>query len=218
MRLIPGEPGTTEWANARLGMPTASCFDRIITPAKLEFSKSAESYARQLLCEQALGVPMDDATSGFLTRGTTMEREAIGWYELVHGVDTTPGGFVVTDDGTAGCTPDRFVDPNGLLEIKCPSAPVHLDYLLDEQGIGYRLQVQGQLWVCEREWNDTLSYHPQLPKALVRQYRDETVIAALAKGVARFQELMHEMRHKLQKHGLFEGVDAPMLTVIRGGA
>lgn len=218
MILYDVQPGTTAWANVRKGVPTASAFDRILTPAKLEFSKSAESYARELLCEQALGVPLDDATSGFLSRGTAMEAEAIGWYELMHDTDTQDGCFVTTDDGRAGCTPDRFVGDNGLLETKCPSAQVHMEYLLDEQGIGYRLQVQGQLWVCEREWNDTLSYHPQLPKALVRQPRNEKVITAIASAVARFGDLMHEMKLKLQRHGLFEGAEAPSLTVIRGGA
>jgi hypothetical protein len=219
MRVLNVEPGTTEWANARLGIPTASCFDQILTPAKLEFSKSADRYARQLLCEQLLGAPLDDATSGFMQRGTVMEREAVGWYDLVQGVDTAPGGFSLRDDGTAGCTPDRFVGHDGLLEIKCPTAQVHLDYLLDDQGIGYKLQVQGQLWVCEREWNDTLSYHPGMPKALVRQHRDEKVITAIAGAVGRFQELMHELRVRLQqRHGLFEGADAPTLQVIRGGA
>lgn len=217
MRLVPVEPGTTEWAMARLGIPTASCFDKILTPGRLEFSKSAEGYARQLLCEQALGVPLDDATSGFMQRGTAMEREAVGWYDLVQGVDSTPGGFVLTDDGSAGCTPDRFVGTDGLLEIKCPSAAQHMEYLLEVEGIGYRLQVQGQLWVCGREWNDTLSYHPQLPKALVRQRRDEKVITAIANAVARFRELMHELKVKLHRHGLFLEDEAPMLTVIRGG-
>lgn len=217
MKIIDVEPGTTEWALARLGIPTASAFERILTPGKLEFSKSAEGYARQLLAEQALGVPLDDATSGFMQRGTALEREAVGWYDLMRGVDSTPAGFVTTDDGAAGCTPDRFVGADGLLEIKCPSAAQHMEYLLDEQGIGYRLQVQGQLWICEREWNDTLSYHPQLPKALVRQHRDEKVIAAIAGAVARFQHLMHELKVKLQRHGLFEGAEAPTLAVIRGG-
>lgn len=218
MRLVNVVPGTTEWADARLGIPTASCFDKILTPAKLEFSKSAEKYALELLAEQILQAPMDEATSGFMTRGTEMESKAIRWYETVKDTETVPVGFILRDDGRTGCTPDSFVGNDGLLEIKCPKADTHLGYLLDEKGIGYALQVQGQLWICEREWNDTLSYNPQMPKALVRQTRDEKVIKAIASALDRFHELLADMKEKLQKHGLFEDFKRAELRVVAGGA
>ena len=212
------EPGSMEWVTARLGVATASCFERILTPAKLEFSKSAEKYALQLLAEQALGVPMDDATGDFLLRGSTMEAEAVAYYEMLHDVETEPAGFVLRDDRRTGCSPDRFVGSDGLQEVKCPKADTHLAYLLDEQGIGYKLQVQGQLWIAEREWNDTLSYHPTLPKALVRQYRDEPTIKAIDAAVARFHELMGDLKVKLQARGLFEGEAVPVwgLSLVGG--
>lgn len=218
MILIDCEPGSAEWVTARLGVPTASCFERILTPVKLEFSKGAEKYALELLAEQALGVPLDDASSGMMLRGSVMEREAVSYYDLLHDVDSIAAGFCLRDDRAAGCSPDRFVGDAGLLEIKCPAADTHLAYLLDADGIGYRLQVQGQLWVCGREWNDTLSYHPTLPKALVRQHRDEKVIAAIASAVGRFNDLLGDLKARLQARGMFEGETVPVRGLSLVGA
>jgi hypothetical protein len=198
------QQGTTEWAMLRVGIPTASNFDKIITPAKLQFSKSSTGYAHELIAEQVLGVPLDNATSGFMERGKTMERRALAFYGMQRDADELkPIGFVLRDDKRVGCSPDHFVDANGLLEIKVPAADTHIAYLLDEQGIGYRCQVQGQLWLCEREWCDTLSWHPEMPAALVRQYRDDMFIAALSKAVEQFLEMMDDMKAKLIARGDF---------------
>ena len=101
------------------------------------------------------------------------------------------------------------------MEIKCPSAANHVGYLLDVEGIGYRVQVQGQLWVAEKNWCDTLSYNPELPPALVRQHRDEKFIKELAAAVKQFLDAMDEAKEKLQKsHQLFEDFERPMLKVM----
>lgn len=202
--------GTTEWAMLRLGIPTASAFDRILTPAKLELSKSAEGYAHQLIAERLVGEPLDGASSGFMDRGQVLERKAVEYYELLRDADTTAIGFILRADRRVGCSPDRLVGADGLMEIKVPAPHTHVAYLLDEKGIGYRLQVQGQLWLAEREWNDTLSFHPTMPPALVRQYRDQKTITAIAAAVDRFLEFLYEEQIKLQRlYGLFPELQAP---------
>jgi hypothetical protein len=207
--------GTTEWAMARLGIPTASRFDNIITPAKLQFSKSSTGYAHELIAEQLLGVPLDNATSGFMQRGQTMERRALAFYGMQRDVEKMEAvGFVLRDDRRVGCSPDHFVDDSGLLEIKVPAADTHIAYLLDEQGIGYKCQVQGQLWLCEREWCDTLSWHPELPAALVRQYRDEKFIVALSDAVTQFLQMIDDMKAKLAARGDFPDLAVPDLRVV----
>lgn len=196
------QPGSGEWAMARLAIPTASQFSRILTPKTMKLSESATSYAHDLIAEEVLGVPLDDATSGFMNRGEVMERKAVDYYELQRDVDTEPAGFLLRDDGRVGASPDRLVGADGLLEIKVPKPANHITYLLDEQGIGYRAQVQGQLWITERAWVDTISYHPQMPIALVRQYRDEKFIAALAAAVDQFLLMLDDMKAKLVRKGL----------------
>lgn len=215
MKLIDVQQGTTEWALARLGIPTASQFARILTPKTLKLSGQADAYAHQLIAEQLIGEPMDDATSGFMLRGTLLEQRAVSYYELQTECDTVPIGFVLRDDGRTGCSPDRFVGKNGLLEIKVPNAANHVGYLLDKDGIGYRAQIQGQLWICEREWIDTLSFNPLLPPALVRQERDEEFITALAETVGQFCNYVDELKLKLQRqYGLFPDFQAPEMRVV----
>jgi hypothetical protein len=208
------DQGSAAWLMARLGIPTSSRFDEILTPTTLKFSKSAEKYAWQLIAEQATGVPVDDATSGFLTRGTVQEKKAVQWYEMRRDVETEGVGFILRDDKRAGCSPDRFVGTDGLLEVKVPKVTNHIGYLLDDEGIGYRCQRQGQLWLTEREWCDGLSYCPGLPNALTRTYRDEAFIKALDAAIAQFLSMLDEMKLKLQKKGLFTDVRIPDLRVV----
>lgn len=199
--ILDVEQGTTEWATARLGMPTASQFDRILTPKTMKLSASAEKYGYELLFEQLTGEPVDNATSGFMQRGSLQEQKAAAYYELQQDVETTPVGFILRDDRRVGASPDRLVGTDGLLEIKSPSGPNHIGYLLDDEGIGYKCQVQGQLWIAEREWADTLSHNPFMPPALVRQHRDEKFIGALAKAVDDFLMVMEMCKAKLIAKG-----------------
>lgn len=209
------EQGGPEWKMLRLGIPTASQFDKILTPGG-KLSASADKYMNTLLAEQLLGVPMDDASSGFMERGNVLEKRALGYYELLHdGVVLEKIGFLTRDDRRVGASPDQLVGKDGLLEIKCPSAPNHVGYMRDAEGIGYKVQVQGQLWIAEREWSDTLSYNPDLPPALVRQTRDDKFIALLAAAVDQFLEAMDEAKEKLQKsHSLFEGWSRRLMRVV----
>jgi hypothetical protein len=208
------EQGSVQWLHARIGIPTASCFDKIITPKTGKLSASFDGYMHRLIAEQLLGQPLEDASGGFLDRGAVLEQRAVSYYELQREVDTEKVGFVLRDDRRAGASPDRFVGSDGLLEIKVPAAHTHVAYLLDADGIGYRAQVQGQLWVAEREWSDTLSYHPELPPALIRQARDEPFIKLLAAAVQQFNDAMDEAKAKLQKLGLFEDFERPMMRVV----
>ena len=49
MRVIDCEQGTEGWFAARLGIPTASEFSDIITPAKGDYSASAPKYIARLI-------------------------------------------------------------------------------------------------------------------------------------------------------------------------
>jgi hypothetical protein len=222
VKIFPVEQGSHEWVLLRLGVPTASAMDHIITPKTRKLSAQAEKYARTLIAEQILRAPMDEFLSSGMLRGNSMEPEAVGWFEMAHDVDTQPGGFALRDDKLAGASADRLVNNDGLLEIKCPSPEQHIAYLLDKDGIGYRYQVQTQLWVYEREYNHTLSYFPGMPKAEVRQYRDDGFIKDLETLVRQFHEMVYEMKLALVKAGHFDEDDLglgafPPLEVVRGG-
>jgi hypothetical protein len=194
------EQGSMAWRKARLGIPTASQFHRILTPKTRKMSSSAIAYAHELLAEWILQVPLDSANTGFMARGKDCEAEAVRWFEFEAATTTMPGGFMLRDDGKVGCSPDRLIGDEGGLEIKTPGAPAHIGNLLgmaDE----YQLQVQGGMWLCERHWWYLVSYNPEMPSALLFVTRDDELIADLENAVNGFIERLDAMKERLQAMG-----------------
>lgn len=218
-KLLNCVQGTEEWCNARAGKPTASNFDQIITPGGAP-SKSASAYCNRLLVEVMLGRPLVGVMTNWMQRGKDMEAEAVKFYELMKDVDTVPVGIFLTNDERIGASPDRLVGDDGLLECKCPSDEVaskylsaHIDALLgsDSQGgaaAAYRCQLQGQLFVSEREWVDVIAYYPGLPSAITRVGRDEKFIAAMKVELYKFLEMFEARLAKLKDLGYLDGIAA----------
>lgn len=201
MRRIDCEQGSQEWVDARLGIPTASQFHRIITPKTLKPSGQADKYAAELIAEWMIGFPFDKGGTALMERGKELEVKAVQFYELETGNKTEKIGFCLRDDGAVGASPDRLVGADGLLEIKCPGPVQHILYLLSGLDADYRCQVQGQLWITGRQWLDFLSYHPDMPDFRVRVERDETFIAALAAAVDLFVEQLEVSKKRLIEMG-----------------
>jgi hypothetical protein len=193
--------GSTEWLAVRAGIPTASAFDRIVTP-KGKPSTQSEKYMHALLAERIMGHPVLQVPTYWMGRGQQLEGEAVSYYEGVRDLDTTPIGFVTNDARTIGASPDRFVGEDGLLELKVPSEHVHVSYLLTRAvDAEYYPQVQGQLWVTGRRWLDIMSYHPEMPPAIVRVERDEGFIAILSRAIATFSMDLEDKAHELTERG-----------------
>jgi hypothetical protein len=163
MKIHWAEQGTQAWLDARLGLPTASCFDQIITPSKLKLSEQRHRYKHRLLAEWLTGVSCDETPTAVMDRGTELEPKARQWYEITAGVDVQQVGLCLTDDGLVGASPDGLVGDDGGLEIKCPMMPGYLAYLLgwNEAIVAHRMQVQGCLYVTGRKWWDVVIYNPK---------------------------------------------------------
>ena len=194
--------GTTEWLQIRSGIPTASNFDKIITPKTGKPSSQAEKYMQRLLAERMMQRPVVEHVSFWMGRGQELEAEACAYYEGVRELDTVRVGFVTNDARTIGASPDRLVGGDGLLEIKVPAEHTHVAYLLTRSvDAEYAPQVQGQLWVTGRAWLDLLSYSPEMPPALVRVERDEKYIAQLAAAVGAFSEALERAAVEARERG-----------------
>lgn len=180
--------GSDAWKKARLGVVTASGADSILTPGTLKPSKQAAPYMARLVTETLLGAPLDDVSSQFMDRGTQMEPEARKWYGWDRDCDVAQVGFITTDDGRLGCSPDGLVGEDGGLEIKCPAAHTHVAYNMDPDSLvaAYRTQVQVSLLVTGRAWWDILSFHEDLPKVVVRVYPDDAYRAAFLPALTKF--------------------------------
>ena len=181
---------SAEWFRARIGIPTASAFDKLLTPKTLKLSSQAEAYQHRLLAEWLLQTPFETETHVWaMDVGMGREEEAVQYYELTTGQETQVVGFCTTDDGRVGCSPDRFVGEEGLLEVKCPLAPTQVRYLLaGTLPAEYLLQTQGQLYVTGRAWCDFLSYYPGMPAVLVRVLPETAVQQALQTVLTQFCE------------------------------
>lgn len=200
--------GTQSWLKLRAGIPTTSCFDKIMTSGGKKgtprASDQAEAYMRHLLAERILGTPIDGFKSQWMERGSELEQRAVASYELSHDCETERVGFVTTDDLRIGCSPDRFiVGSDELLEAKAPSAHVHMSYLLAAQGASheYKLQLQGQLLVCEKQAVNIVSFYPGLPDAAFRMERDEEFITELAAHVRAFSGRLEELAEDFKTRG-----------------
>jgi hypothetical protein len=197
--------GSQEWIRARLGIPTASCADKILTPAKLALSSQRHDYLYGLVAEWATGEPVDDFMGTYWTdRGQELEPEARDFYEFETGRTTQAVGFVYRDEARmVGCSPDWLVGDDGLGELKCPKAGTHIKHLLGgEVPKGYVPQTQFALWVTGRAWIDFMSYHPNLPPFIARVEPDEKWQAALDEHMPTFVGELLEARERLSALGL----------------
>lgn len=222
---IDGEANPA-WLAARLGVATASRFADIITPAKMQLSKSADGYLAELCAEYFIGEPCgSDASSPWMNRGTDFEDAAREWFEWEHDCDVEQVGFVTRDDGLIGCSPDGLVGEHGGVEFKVPSAAKHIAYTLDPQRLvnDYKLQIFGCMYVCERTWWTIVSYNPVMPAVVVRVGRDLDYMSKLSDALDAFAERMLAARETLVSKGFshtppkFAYVDSQACTAIDGG-
>ena len=187
MKVHDCEQYSDEWWNLRLGLPTSSQFNRIITPKKGDYSAAAKPYISELVAERFLrSSGGTDYQSAAMVRGGEVEPQARTYYELLRGVTARQVGICIEDGERYGASPDSLVGEDGVLEIKCPEAKRHVEYLVagglpDE----YRAQVAGHLLVTGRAWCDFMSYHPDLPPLVVRM-KPNAFVGKLEQALARF--------------------------------
>lgn len=196
------EQGSEAWKQVRIGKITASRFAHVIAKGKgSEPSKTRLSYLYEIASEIMTGQAADSYTNPAMEHGTLTEPQARLEYEDREGVPVEQLGFVEYSD-RVGASPDGIVGENGLLEIKCPKTSTQIQRVLD--GVfptEYMAQVQGQLWVCEKEWCDFVSFDPRIagPSSYfkIRVQRDDDYIAKLQTGVVLFIEDLNKVLERL---------------------
>ena len=188
-----------EWFEARCGIPTASCFDKIVT-SRGAMSTQAKSYLYQLAGESLIGIKTETYQNAAMQRGIELEGEAINLYELMNDVEVERVGICFSDETRRfSCSPDGLVGEDGGLEIKCPLIHTHIEYLLGGKlPTKYIQQIQGALLITDRKWWDFMSYYPGLKPLVVRVERDETFIEKLSTALIEFTLELEETIAKLR--------------------
>jgi hypothetical protein len=185
------EQGSPEWLQRRLGIPTTSQFHRIVTKGGA-LSEQRHDYRNELLAERVLKQDLGRVKpTEWMRRGTNLEGEALTHFlrrqRDLYGRRMTlePGGFITSDDGRVGSSPDRIIktdNPNlasEAVEIKCPAPWTHVGYLLDGPGDAYVMQVQGQMLVGQFDLVHFYSYHPDFPPYHAISERNNRIIDLL---------------------------------------
>ncbi|MDD5350023.1 MAG: YqaJ viral recombinase family protein [Chthoniobacteraceae bacterium] len=189
-----------EWMCARAGIPTASAFDQIVdTKFALRTGQMPASYMASLVAEKWQGGPLPGFGSWDTEQGQLLQKEAICAYEFDYSQSVDQVGFITTDGGLVGCSPDGLLpDECSGLEIKCLQATHHVRCLLDgELPKDFAAQVHGSMWVTGLPQWKLFLYRRHFPPLLLTIQRDEEIIEklseALAQFLARFQSAMKRM-------------------------
>ena len=97
-----------EWFIRKIGKPSAGSFDRIVTPKTGKMSAQADAYMNSLLAQWMLGE--DDTENPYeneaMAQGKALEPRAVAAFEFQTGLECQKIGFVTTDDGMIGASPD----------------------------------------------------------------------------------------------------------------
>lgn len=201
---VTATQGTDEWFAARCGKATGSHFADVLATVKTGEAATRRNYRVKLALERITGKPAEEGfKSQPMLDGTAREPIARSLYEFRHDTLIDEIGFCLHDQGHCGVSPDGLVGKQGLIEIKCPTPAVHLEYLMRKDAPPeYRAQMQGQLWVMEREWVDFCSFNPEFPEnsrfRVIRVYRDEAYIKTLEAEIAKFMaEVEQTVNHIL---------------------
>lgn len=194
------EQGTEEWFAVRAGIPTASMFSAILSKGRTKGapSKTRLTYMYKLAGEIITGEPGETYSNAHMERGIIMEEEARLAYQLQSGEIPELVGFV--RNGNKGCSPDAFIQDDGMLEIKTKLPHIMVDVLLSGKVPSeHTAQLQGQLWVAEREWVDFVAYWPRMPLFVQRVYRDEAYIKTLESEVNRFVDELNDVVEQVKQ-------------------
>lgn len=198
------EQGSDEWKVARLGHVTASNMADVMSKGK----GNAEAIGRykykvRLVAERLTQTAAESFSNAAMEWGVEQEQFACIEYEsrLETFVDKT-GFWLHPDIKWLGVSPDRLVDSDGLIEVKCPNTTTHLNYWLENKiPTDYYKQIQCQLWVTGRQWCDFVSYDPRLPKRnqllVIRAERDESLIKEMEAETLKFLEEVESLIIKL---------------------
>lgn len=187
--------GTPEWFEVRLGKFTASDAQAIANDGTglttLVFEKVAEKLTKKF---------KESYTNEDMVRGNELEALARDAYELETGIVVKQVGFIEKSD-FVGCSPDGIIEPDGLLEIKCPSDTNFVKYMYEKKiDTKYIWQVQMQMLVSERNWVDFVIFNPNFPSPIIieRIERDENKIEKLLIGLESGQGLLERILTKVK--------------------
>lgn len=188
MKTFSLEQGSLEWFAVRAGIPTASEFGNLVTDKfKPRSGEMPETYMARKLAEKWIGGPLAGFMTHDLERGQILETQAIPYYEIMFGETVSRPGFITTDDGLIGCSPDGVINNEIGLEVKCLQMQNHVKILMKgEMPEEYGPQVHGGMLVTGFKAWRFMSYCPGFPPFITLIERDEEIQKVLKTALDAF--------------------------------
>lgn len=189
------EQGSLDWHKLRYGWITASRFKDVMAKGQ---GKTRKTYLHQLAAEAISDMREEGYSNEYMEWGTETEPQAREMYEFVSGNEVDQVSFIRLDGHKIGCSPDGLIGDNGIIEIKCPKTSTQVEtYLSGKMPTAHRAQVQGQLWIAEREWCDFVSFDPRINGTSsffrFRVFRDDEYIKDIESACFEFEAELAEV-------------------------
>jgi putative phage-type endonuclease len=169
------EQGSEAWHEARMGRITATDFNALMMK---ESTAGFQNLIYRVVGELISGDVEETYSNDAMERGKALEPAAVAEFEEITGIKTEQIGFCIPDEGTEfhnwiGCSPDRLLPDNGLLEVKCPLIKAHLGYI--EENVmpsEYFWQVQAQLYITGFDYALFMSFYPEVKPFIIKVLPD----------------------------------------------
>lgn len=190
--------GSVDWAILRAGVPTASEMNNLLTDS-LEVRKGEmpRTYVAKKLAEWWTGGPLAEFNNFDCEQGSILEQEAIPFLELEFNTSLQRVGFITTDDGKAGCSPDAMTNASGI-ECKCPRIETHIRYLLNGTvPKEYLPQIHASMFVTGFDRWMFVSYRRRLPMLCLEVEADADAQLAIGDALESFWFNFEEGKKKL---------------------
>lgn len=190
-----------------------SQFSKIMTTSRggKGFGQTALTYADEVILD-LLTVEKPEVTARSLEHGNENESLAKDAYQehTMNKIIDVEQPIMHPNYAFIGGTPDGLIGKNKIIEIKCPWNPVnHLNNLLEHNTTvekipdsylsEYWWQVQGYLWITEREKCDFVTFDPRFPQHLQLSI---TTVMRNNDDIKKLEERCHEFWYDIVQHKL----------------
>jgi putative phage-type endonuclease len=184
MIIINCEQGSELWYQARCGRVTSTRFKNLVSK---DTTDSYRDLITNIACELITGKQEESYSNAMMEYGIETEPIAREKYEELFETKVQQIGFMIPDEDHRyhdwiGISPDGVLADSGLLEIKCPLARTHFEYI--ERNVlpsEYRYQVQGQLFVSGAPYCDFMSFVPGMKPFIIRVQPDQELFTEFEK-------------------------------------
>lgn len=198
------EQQSEAWFEAKCGRVTGTRFKALVAG---ESTQTYKDLVTNIACEIITGKMEETYSNANMEHGLETEPEARDEYQDICSIRVKEIGFVIPNEDTKyhewiGISPDGFTEDEGMIEIKCPLARTHLEYIEAKRlPSEYRYQVQGQLFVSGLKYCDFISYVEGMKPFIIRVYPDLELFKEFEK---RLDVLIEQVKKKLENYYKYE--------------